>query len=67
MYDSLRYLVVDDDELDRLAVLNETSKYPFLQRTAVCSNAEEAVATLISINLISFFRILKCPVPAGWR
>ncbi len=43
MYDSIRYLVVDDDELDRLAVLNETSKYPFLQRIAVCSSAGEAM------------------------
>lgn len=43
MYDTIKYLIVDDDELDRLTVLNEASKFPFLQKTAVCSNGLEAI------------------------
>ena len=43
MYDTIKYLIVDDDELDRITVLNEASKYPFLQKIAVCSSGLEAI------------------------
>lgn len=65
MYDSIRYLVVDDDELDRLAVLNETSKYPFLQRIAVCSSAGEAVAYINEHKPDIVFSDIEMPGTSG--
>jgi DNA-binding LytR/AlgR family response regulator len=38
----LKYVIVDDDEIDRLAVETQASRYPFLQRLAVCSQPLEA-------------------------
>jgi two-component system LytT family response regulator len=46
MYDYIKYLIVDDDELDRLTVLNEASKYPFLHKIGMCSNGNEAIETI---------------------
>ncbi len=43
----LRYLIVEDDEIDRLSVEMEADKFPFLQRIASCSHPLEA-AELIS-------------------
>lgn len=39
----LKYVIVDDDEIDRLAVEIQASRYPFLQRLAVCSQPLEAL------------------------
>jgi DNA-binding LytR/AlgR family response regulator len=39
----LKYVIVDDDEIDRLAVETQASRYPFLQRLAVCSQPLEAI------------------------
>jgi len=43
MYDTITYLVVDDDDLDRLAVISEASKYSYLQRVGVCKSGIEAI------------------------
>ena len=43
MTDILRYLIVEDDEIDRLTVETEADKFPFLQRIASCSHPLEAV------------------------
>jgi len=37
-----KYIVVDDDEIDRLAIEAEADRFPFLQRIAVCSHSVEA-------------------------
>ncbi len=42
--DEITFLIVDDDELDRLVILRETLKYPFLKAQAVCCTAGEALA-----------------------
>lgn len=39
----LKYLIVDDDELARLAVEQEASKFPFLQKIASCAHPIEAL------------------------
>jgi|GEM_PF-45455 len=44
---SLRYIIVDDDDFDRLSLETEANKFPFLRRVASCSHALEA-AELIS-------------------
>ena len=38
----LRYLVVDDDEIDRLAIEAEAARFPFLQKIASCAHPVEA-------------------------
>ncbi len=38
----LRYLIVDDDELDRIAVQQASSRYSFLHQAGICENAVEA-------------------------
>lgn len=43
MPDPIKYLIVDDDELDRLAVMSEAAKYPYLQRVGICRNGTEAI------------------------
>ena len=50
MPDVLKYLLVDDDELDRLAIEAQASRYPYLHKVAACSQALEA------FELISRFR-----------
>src|SRR5258708_38253222 len=40
---SLKYVIIDDDEIDRLAVETQASRYPFLYRLAVCSQPLEAL------------------------
>lgn len=44
---SLRYIIVDDDDFDRLSLETEANKFSFLRRVASCSHALEA-AELIS-------------------
>jgi DNA-binding LytR/AlgR family response regulator len=49
MSEVLKYLIVEDDEIDRLSVENEADKFPFLKRIASCSHPLEA-AELISAH-----------------
>jgi DNA-binding LytR/AlgR family response regulator len=42
MPDVLKYLIVDDEELDRLALESEAEKFPFLKRIASCSHPLQA-------------------------
>jgi DNA-binding LytR/AlgR family response regulator len=42
MPDVLKYLIVDDEELDRLALENEADKFPFLKMTASCGHPLQA-------------------------
>ncbi len=46
MPDVLKYMIVDDEELDRLAVENEAGKYPFLKMTASCAHPLQAAEML---------------------
>jgi DNA-binding LytR/AlgR family response regulator len=43
MTEVLRYMIVEDDEIDRLSVETEDDKFPFLQRIASCPHPLEAV------------------------
>src|SRR5689334_24923190 len=42
MSTTLKYLVVDDEEIDRLAIESQASGFSFLHKIAACSNALEA-------------------------
>ena len=43
MPDVLKYLIVDDEEIDRLAIESEAEKYPFFKRIASCPHPLQAV------------------------
>jgi DNA-binding LytR/AlgR family response regulator len=47
MHEMLKYLIVEDDEIDRMSVETEADKFPFLKRIASCAHPLEA-AELIS-------------------
>src|SRR5450432_3750490 len=49
MSNNLRYLIVDDVEIDRLAIETQASKFPFLSKIASCAHALEAIE-LISVS-----------------
>jgi len=42
MNQPLRYILVDDDDFDRLSLEAEASKFPFLKKVAACCHALEA-------------------------
>jgi DNA-binding LytR/AlgR family response regulator len=39
----LRYIIIDDDEIDRAVVESEANKFSFLQKIAACCNPLEAI------------------------
>lgn len=65
MYDPIKYLVVDDDELDRLAVIVEASRYPFLQRVGVCKNGTEAIDYIQHLKPDIVFSDIEMPGTSG--
>lgn len=65
MYDPLKYLVVDDDELDRMSVIVEASKYPFLQRVGICKNGTEAIDYIHHLKPDIVFSDIEMPGTNG--
>jgi DNA-binding LytR/AlgR family response regulator len=61
----LTYVIVDDDELDRLAVEMQASRYPFLHRTAVCSQPLEALEMIKRFNPDIVFADVEMPEMSG--
>jgi hypothetical protein len=64
MQEILKYLIVDDVEIDSLAVEALASGYSFLKRVAICQHALEAIELIPILNRMSFLQILKCRAPA---
>jgi DNA-binding LytR/AlgR family response regulator/signal transduction histidine kinase len=46
MENTLRYLIVEDDDFDRMSVDTEARKFPFLQQMGVCSHPLQATEFL---------------------
>jgi two-component system LytT family response regulator len=65
MYDIINYIVVDDDELDRFSLLQETAKYPFLHKVAVCSNSIEALEQIKRFRPEILFTDIEMPGGSG--
>lgn len=42
MDNSLKYLIVDDDDIDRLAIETQAEKFPFFHKIAACTHPVEA-------------------------
>jgi len=62
---TITYLVVDDDELDRLAVISEAAKYPYLQRLGTCRSGTEAIEYINHLKPDIVFSDIEMPGASG--
>ncbi len=61
----LKYIIIDDDEIDRAVVEVEAAKFPFLQKIAVCGNPIEALEIITSFNPDIIFLDIEMPGLSG--
>jgi len=61
----LKYILIDDDEIDRAIIENEADKFPFLQRVASCSNPVEAIEIIARFNPEVLFLDIEMPALNG--
>jgi DNA-binding LytR/AlgR family response regulator len=65
MNDILKYLIVEDDEIDRLSVETEADKFPFLKKIAACSHPLEAAEFISSFHPDILFVDIEMPGMTG--
>jgi DNA-binding LytR/AlgR family response regulator len=65
MPDQLKYLVVDDAEIDRLTIENEASRFPFLYKIASCSHPVEAFELITRFQPDIVFADIEMPDMTG--
>jgi DNA-binding LytR/AlgR family response regulator len=65
MPDILKYLIVDDVEIDRLAIETLASRYSFLHKVAVCSHALEAIELIPILKPDILFADIEMPDISG--
>ena len=65
MHHTLKYLIVDDEELSRLSVEAEASKFSFLEKIASCSHAVEAAELIANFNPDIIFADIEMPGISG--
>jgi DNA-binding LytR/AlgR family response regulator/signal transduction histidine kinase len=58
---TLKYLIVEDDDIDRLSVETEADKFPFLKRIASCSHALEAMELIAECRPDILFLDIEMP------
>ncbi|MDP4151095.1 MAG: LytTR family DNA-binding domain-containing protein [Bacteroidota bacterium] len=63
--DRLKYLIVEDDEIDRLSVEQEADKFPFLQKIAACSHPVEAAELIATSHPDILFVDIEMPGISG--
>jgi DNA-binding LytR/AlgR family response regulator/signal transduction histidine kinase len=61
MDDTLKYLIVEDDDIDRLSVETEADKFPFLKRIASCVHALEAMELITECRPDVLFLDIEMP------
>ncbi len=61
----LKYVIVDDDQIDRAIVETEADKFPFLQKVASCSNPVEALEIITHANPDVIFLDIEMPEISG--
>ena len=66
MVHQCKYVVVDDDELSRLTIEAEASKFPFLRKIASCSNAMEAAEFISNFSPDIVFADIEMPGVSGF-
>ena len=58
---TMKYLIVEDDDIDRLSVETEANKFPCLQRIASCSHALEAMELIAESRPDVLFLDIEMP------
>ena len=58
---TLKYLIVEDDDIDRLSVETEADKFPFLKRIASCGHALEAMELITESRPDVLFLDIEMP------
>lgn len=61
----LKYVVIDDDEIDRAVIETEAAKFSFLQKIASCSNPLEALEIITKFELDIIFLDIEMPGLSG--
>jgi DNA-binding LytR/AlgR family response regulator len=65
MADLLKYLIVDDEEIDRLALESAASGFSFLQKIAVCNHSLEAFEFITRFKPDIVFADIEMPGMSG--
>src|SRR3984885_14379165 len=58
---TLKYLIVEDDDIDRLSVETEADKFPFLKRIASCGQVLEAIELITESRPDVLFLDIEMP------
>lgn len=61
----LKYIVLDDDEIDRLSIEVEAAKFPFLQKIASCAHPVEAFEMITRFHPDIIFLDIEMPDMSG--
>ncbi|MDP4129330.1 MAG: LytTR family DNA-binding domain-containing protein [Bacteroidota bacterium] len=61
----LKYLVLDDDEIDRISIENEAKKFPFFQKIASCAHPLEAFELISRFQPDIIFLDIEMPDMSG--
>jgi DNA-binding LytR/AlgR family response regulator len=61
----LKYVIIDDDEIDRAVVETEAAKFSFLQKIAACCNPLEAIEIITRFNPDIIFLDIEMPDFSG--
>lgn len=61
----LKYIIIDDDEIDRAVVETEAAKFSFLQKIASCCNPLEAMEIITRFNPDIIFLDIEMPDFSG--
>jgi len=61
----LKYLIIDDDEIDRAVIETEAAKFSFLQKIASCSHPFEAIEIILKFNPDIIFLDIEMPGLSG--
>jgi DNA-binding LytR/AlgR family response regulator len=61
----LKYVIIDDDEIDRAVVETEAAKFSFLQKIASCCNPLEAIEIITRFNPDIIFLDIEMPEFSG--
>ena len=62
---NLKYVIIDDDEIDRAVIETEAAKFSFLQKIASCSNPIEAIEIITHFNPEIIFLDIEMPGLSG--
>jgi DNA-binding LytR/AlgR family response regulator/signal transduction histidine kinase len=62
---TLTYIIVDDDDFDRISLGSEADKFPFLRRVAACSHALEAAELIGKYRPDVLFLDIEMPGISG--